>query len=253
MEDKSATIIDHLDELRRRLIYSAVAFFVFLGIGFYFVNDIYDYLTKAAQPAELIILGPSDVIFVYFMIAVVIAMALLIPFVVIQIWLFVKPALKARERRAALRYFPAVFILFAVGIAFGYYVVFPIIYDFLSQLGDAQMETTYEATRYFKFLLHMTLPFGVLFEMPVVMMFMTSIGILNPYVLTRSRKYVYFVLIIVGVIISPPTFVSDFVTYFPLLILFEISASLSKIIYRRKQKRVLADDDDEIEELVAAE
>jgi sec-independent protein translocase protein TatC len=83
----------------------------------------------------------------------------------------------------------------------------------------------------------MTLPFGILFELPVVVMFLTSLGVINPYVLTKIRKYAYFVLIVISVIISPPDFMSDVLVTIPLLVLYEISINLSKIVYRRKLKK----------------
>lgn len=83
----------------------------------------------------------------------------------------------------------------------------------------------------------MTLPFAVLFELPVVTMFLTSIGVINPYVLQKLRKYAYFVLVVIAVCITPPDFMSDFLVMVPLLLLYEISISLSKIVYKRKVKR----------------
>ena len=83
----------------------------------------------------------------------------------------------------------------------------------------------------------MTLPFGILFELPVVAMFLTSLGMINPYVLTKIRKYAYFVLVVISVIISPPDLMSDIIVSIPLLVLYEISITLSKIVYRRKLKK----------------
>ena len=83
----------------------------------------------------------------------------------------------------------------------------------------------------------MSLPFGVLFELPIVMMFLTSLGILNPYVMAKIRKYAYFVLIVIAIIITPPEFMSDFIVSVPLLLLYEISISLSKIVYKRRLKK----------------
>ena len=96
---------------------------------------------------------------------------------------------------------------------------------------------SFTVERYFKFLINMSLPFGVLFELPLVMMFLTSLGILDPYVMAKIRKYAYFVLIIVAIVITPPEFMSDFIVSVPLLLLYEISISLSKIVYKRKLKK----------------
>lgn len=236
MEDKELNLIDHLDELRKRLIYTVLAFFVFFIAGFIYVEEIYKWLVRDLD-VKLIVLGPSDIIWVYFTLAGVVALAGTIPVLATQIWLFVKPALTPIERKVSLSYVPALFILFIVGLCFGYFVIFPTVLSFLVELGQGMMVTNFTADKYFRFILHMTLPFGVLFELPVVAMFLTSLGIINPYVLQKIRKYAYFVLVVISVIISPPDFMSDILVTIPLLFLYEISINLSKIVYKRKLKK----------------
>jgi sec-independent protein translocase protein TatC len=236
MEDKELNLVDHLDELRKRLIISAVAFVAFFIVGFMYVEEIYSWFVRDLD-VKLIVLGPSDIVWIYFMIATLIAIAGTIPIIALQIWLFVKPALKPIERRISLSYIPALFILFIVGLAFGYFVIFPTVLNFLVELSGDMLVTNFTADKYFRFILNMTLPFGILFELPVVVMFLTSLGVINPYVLTKIRKYAYFVLIVISVIISPPDFMSDILVTIPLLVLYEISINLSKIVYRRKLKK----------------
>ena len=236
MDEKELNIIEHLDELRTRLIITVTAFVLFLGLSFFFVTDIYKFFTRNLDE-KLIVLGPSDVVWIYFAIASVVAVACTIPVMAIQIWLFVKPALLKHEQKIALSYIPALFLLFIAGLSFGYFVIFPIVMGFLTDLGNDVMATAYTADKYFGFIMNMTLPFAFLFELPIVMMFLTSLGIVNPYILTKYRKYAYFVLIVVAIIITPPEFLSDFIVSVPLLLLYEISISLSKFVYKRKQKK----------------
>ena len=236
MEDIELNIIEHLDELRNRLIFTAITFLVFLFGSFFFVKDIYLYFTRHLHE-QLIVLGPSDIMWIYFTIASVIAIACTIPVLAIQIWLFVKPALKKQEQKIALLYIPALFLLFVGGLAFGYFIIFPIVLNFLLELGIGVMDVSFTVERYFKFIINMSLPFGVLFELPIVMMFLTSLGILNPYVMAKIRKYAYFVLIVIAIVITPPEFMSDFIVSVPLLLLYEISISLSKFVYKRKLKK----------------
>ena len=106
----------------------------------------------------------------------------------------------------------------------------------MSLSGD-MFQTFFTTEKYFKFLLNMTLPFGLLFEMPVVMMFLTSLGVVNPYKLRAFRKYSYFALIVLSVFITPPDFVSDVLVIVPLILLYELSVSLSKIVYKRKMAK----------------
>ncbi|MGX6442458.1 twin-arginine translocase subunit TatC [Neobacillus sp. K501] len=237
MEDKELQLVDHLDELRKRIIISALAFVAFFILGFIYVVDIYNWLVRDLD-VKLIVLGPSDIIWVYFMIATVIAVAGTIPVLAMQIWLFVKPALKPMERKITLSYIPALFILFIIGLAFGYLIIFPMVLEFLVKMGADMFVTNFTADRYFRFIMNMTIPFGVLFELPAVVMFLTSLGIINPFVLAKVRKYAYFVLIIIAIIITPPDFMSDFVVTVPLLLLYEISINLSKFVYKKRMKKL---------------
>jgi sec-independent protein translocase protein TatC len=236
MADKELNIIDHLDELRKRLIIIVAAFIILFIIGFMYVAEIYQWFVRDLD-VKLIVLGPSDILWVYFMIAAVIAVAGTIPVLATQIWLFIKPALKPIERKVSLSYIPALFILFIVVLCFGYFVIFPTVMSFLIELGGEMMATNFTAEKYFRFLMNTTIPFGVLFELPVVLMFLTSLGIINPYVLQKIRKYAYFILILVAILISPPDFMSDFLVAVPLLFLYEVSVNLSKIVYKRKLKK----------------
>lgn len=237
MTDKEQNIIEHLSELRKRLIITAVAFLIFLILGFVYVEEIYNWLVRDLD-VKLIVLGPSDIIWVYFMISAVIGIAATIPVLALQIWLFVKPALMPHERKATLSYIPALFILFIIGLCFGYFVVFPTVLGFLVELGGNMFVTNFTAEKYFRFLMNMTIPFAVLFELPAVVMFLTSIGIINPYVLTKIRKYAYFILVVISVTITPPDFISDFLVIIPLLTLYEISITLSKVVYKRRMKKL---------------
>ena len=236
IEEKELNMVEHLEELRTRLMITVGSFILFLCLAFFFVKDIYRFFTRDLTE-DLIILGPSDVVWIYFTLASVVAIACTIPVLSMQIWLFVKPALKDYERKTALFYIPALFLLFIAGLCFGYFVIYPIVLNFLNELGEGVMTTAYTADRYFKFIINMSLPFAVLFELPVVMMFLTSLGIINPYVMGKIRKYAYFILIVIAVSITPPEFLSDFIVAVPLLLLYEISVSLSKIVYKRKQRK----------------
>jgi len=248
MEDKELHLVDHLEELRKRIIISVVAFIVFFIVGFIYVDDIYKWFVGSTK---LLVLGPSDIMWIYFMLAGVVALAGTIPVLALQIWLFVRPALRPNERKITVTYIPALFILFVMGLAFGYFVIFPMVLNFLVSIGQDMFVTNFTAERYFSFILNMTLPFGVLFELPVVVMFLTSLGIINPFVLAKIRKYAYFVLIIIAVVITPPDFMSDFVVTIPLLLLYEVSINLSKFVYRKKLKKQLDEEhEDEKEEVV---
>ncbi|MED3689857.1 twin-arginine translocase subunit TatC [Peribacillus butanolivorans] len=236
MTNQEMLMVEHLEELRKRIIYTLIAFLVFLIGSFIFVNDIYTWLIRDLGH-QLAVLGPSEILWVYFMISGVIAIALTIPIAAYQTWLFVKPALSENERKTTLTYIPGLFILFIAGLSFGYFVVYPTVLGFLLSLSEGQFETMFTSEKYFKFMINLTLPFGFLFEIPLVVMFLTSLGVVNPMILSKARKISYFLLVVVAILITPPDFMSDILVTVPLLVLYEFSVTLSKIVYRKKLKQ----------------
>ena len=239
MENREMNLIDHLGEMRKRLIIILGSFMLLLILSFIYVKDIYNWIVQDSS-IKLAILGPSDILWVYLLLSGVIAIAGTIPIAAHQIWLFVKPALSENERKVTLAYIPALFMLFLIGISFGYFVIFPLVFDFLLSLSDEMFMTFFTADKYFRFMVHIILPFGFLFELPVIIMFLTSLGILNPYRLQKMRKVAYFCLVVTAILITPPDFVSDVIVVIPLLFLYECSVLLSKMVYKKKQKQALA-------------
>lgn len=237
MKPQDMDLVGHFEELRKRLIITLGTFILFFIAAFIYVEDIYQWLIGGLE-IKLAILGPSDILWVYLVLASVVSIAGTIPMAAYQIWLFVRPALKENEQKVTLAYIPALFFLFIVGICFGYFVIFPIVFQFLLSMSEGMFMTFFTTEKYFRFLIHMTLPFGVLFELPVIIMFLTSVGVLNPYRLQKVRKYSYFVLILIAVFITPPDFLSDILVVIPLIFLYECSVLLSKVVYKRKQQQL---------------
>ncbi|KAA6449414.1 twin-arginine translocase subunit TatC [Bacillus swezeyi] len=233
MKSGETHLIDHLEELRQRIIKTLLTFILFLITGFLFVQDVYDWLIRDLD-AKLAVLGPGDILWVYMMISGVLAIAATIPVAAFQTWRFVAPALSEHERRVALFYIPGLLIFFIMGVLFGYFVLFPLVLQFLINLSAGHFQTVFTAERYFRFMINLTLPFGFLFEMPLIVMFLTSLGILNPTRLAKMRKISYFALIVISVVITPPDFISDVLVIVPLLVLYELSITLSAFIYRKK-------------------
>ena len=234
MNNKEMSVIDHLEELRKRIIFSLIIFIIALCISLFFVQDFYTWLTKDLEH-PLAILSPSEILWAYFSLSCVIAITISIPFIALQIWLFVSPALTNKEKRTTLFYIPGLFVSFILGLSFGYFIIYPTILNFLLTLSEDQFQTMFTIEKYIKFLLNISLPFGFLFELPIVVMFLTSLGIINPTMLARGRKIAYFILVVVAVVITPPDFLSDILVTIPLILLYEISISFSKFIYKRKR------------------
>jgi sec-independent protein translocase protein TatC len=241
MNGTEAHLTHHLAELRKRILITLGCFLVALCGAFVYVEPLYRWITRDLDH-PLQTLGPTDIVWVYLMLAGVFAIAITIPMAGFQLWRFVSPGLRPFERRASLAYIPALAALFAVGLTFGYFIVYPMVLSFLDSLATGNLQTNYTAEKYFRFLLHMTVPFGVLFEMPAIVMFLTTVGILNPVRLARGRKLAYLILTVTAVTITPPDLVSDILVIVPLFLLYEISVGLSRIVFSRRKSRLAAMD-----------
>jgi sec-independent protein translocase protein TatC len=239
MTEKNMSLIEHFTELRKRLISIFIVFVASAAVMLFFTKQVYLWLVAdLGVTNKLAVLGPTEIVSVYFLIAGVVAIALTIPFAAWQLWLFIAPALSEKERRLTLSYIPAIFLLFVGGIVFGYEVVFPNILHFLLGMNDNMFHVLFTTDRYFRFMINVVLPFGILFELPVIVVFLTNLGILTPMRMKNMRRIAYFVLIVIGVVLSPPDFVSDTVMSIPLLLLYEICVTVASITYRRKLRRM---------------
>lgn len=227
--------LEHLTDLRRRLLIVAVALVLSVLICFLFVDHIYQLLASRSGE-KLAILGPGDILSIYVKLSAIGGIAFTIPIAAYQAWRFVVPALQERERRVALMYIPALFLLFILGLSFAYFVLFPMTYHFVLGLSNGNFDLVITANDYFTFMLNLCLPFGLLFELPVVVLFLSHLGILNPHRLAKMRKPAYLVLSVISITITPPDFLSDIMVIVPLIVLYEISISISRLIHRKRTR-----------------
>lgn len=237
LEAEEMSLVDHLTELRRRLIYVLIVFVAGLVLGLFVAKPIYLYLISAdaAQGFVLHAFSFWDGIGMYMKIAMAVSLVFSVPFIVFQLWAFISPGLRPVERSAALRYVPYVFVLFIAGIAFAYYIVFPMALSFtISITRNMGLEETYGIAEYFNFMFSLVIPLALLFELPLIVMFLTKLRVLNPLRLRKMRRYAYFALVFIAVVITPPDFISDFLVTIPLLVLYEFSVFLSAFVYRRQ-------------------
>src|SRR5699024_3696847 len=232
-------VVAHLSELRKRLMFTAFIFIVFFIIAFVYVKDIYA-LFEQGIDFKLTVTSPGDIIWIYLMISALIALVVTLPILALQIWLFIKPGLTKPERKASLGYIPAIFILFIIGLVFVYLMFIKLIFPFLLfllSLNDGAFNELFTVERYFRFMSRLVIPFALLFEIPIIIMFLTSLGILTPDFLRKTRKYAYLILLIVGALVTPPDIILQLTVAIPLFLLYEVSIYLSVIVYRKKQKR----------------
>lgn len=242
MEDKEFTLIEHLTELRTRLIIICSTFLITLIIGFLFAPDLLQFIKsqEAAQNVDWNVFGYTDGISIYVKCALLISICLTLPIAMHQLWLFMKPGLTENEANSTATFIPVAFLLFLLGVIFSYFILFPLMLNFMSSINKSIGATeTYGMKQYFTLMFNLIIPVGLVFELPVIILFLTKLGIVTPSRLKKMRKVSYFILIVIGVIISPPDFVSDFLIIIPLLLLFEISIIISEKTYKKEfSKRV---------------
>ena len=236
MSQKDMTIYDHIDELRKRLVI-IVVFFVFAVIASFFLAQPLIKLIQNADAAQEITMNAfrvTDPFKVYMQMIFILALIMTSPIILYQLWSFISPGLLEKERKVTLGYIPFSVVLFLAGIAFSYFMLFPFVIRFMLILsGNMDIQTTIGINEYFQFLFQITIPFGLLFQLPVLMLFLTRLGIITPELLTKIRKYAYFVLFVIAAIITPPDIVSHLMVTVPLFILYEISVWISRVGYNK--------------------
>ncbi|MDM5198986.1 twin-arginine translocase subunit TatC [Fictibacillus enclensis] len=231
------SLVDHLTDLRKGILRVLVVLILSMIVGFIGAEPILEYL-KTAEPASQItwnVFSPWDAISMYMKFAFIIGLVLTIPMILFQIWSFVRPGLLPIEQKAALLYIPFAVLLFLTGLAFAYFVIFPLAFNFTSGITrNLEFTETYGISQYFSFMFNILLPMSLLFELPVVVMFLTKIRLFNPLRLRKARKFAYFGLIMTATLVTPPDVTSDILVSIPLLLLYEISVLLSSWIYRKQ-------------------
>lgn len=225
------SLLEHITELRKQIIKGLVVFLLFFIVAFSTINIWFSYVTRGHS---LIILGPLEVVKFYMTISTTLAFGLSMPFLVHFLWSFVKPGLKEEESRFLGLYAPVMFVLFLLGIAFGYFVVNPLSYSFLVSLGAANFDVMVSASEYMHFLIMTTVPLGLLFELPIVALFLSSIGLLTAESMKKIRGWSYIAMGVGSAVITPPDFISQLLVLIPMIILYEISIHLVKRIERKQ-------------------
>lgn len=239
MSQSRMTWIDHLSDLRKRIIYILVVFVFMLSAGLVFVSKLYGYLVRPVteEGYHLMVIAPGEVITVYLSIAGAAAIGLTLPFALYQLWKFVAPGLTKVERGYTLRLLPVTFVMFILGICFAWFFLFPTILHFLLHIAAQNFTVMLRAGAYFSFVTTICLPFGFIFELPIVVVFLTRIGLVTPKFLRRIRRFAYLISVVLGVLISPPELISHLSVVIPMILLYELSILLSVIVKRKRDAK----------------
>ncbi|BDG59154.1 twin-arginine translocase subunit TatC [Caldinitratiruptor microaerophilus] len=236
--DRPAPVMEHLEELRRRIIWSLVAVAIGVAVGWVFVGDVFRLLMRQA-PLPLQSFGPAEVFVVQFRMGALAGLVLASPVVLYQIIAFVLPALTPTEKRWLFSLLPATLILFVLGVLFGYLVLLPMSLRFFLYVAEtAGTPVIFTVRQYFDLIIKLTVPLGVVFELPVVVWLLAQIGLVSSAMLGRLRKYAVVGIFVVAAVISPGTdVVSQVIMAVPLLALYEAGIWIAYLVERRKRAR----------------
>lgn len=239
MDDARMSFREHLIELRTRLLRVVAAVLLCAIAAFFVADELYRLLSApmlAALPADskLIVTGPIEYFMVVLKISVVAGLFLASPWVLYQLWAFISPGLYQHERRYASAFVVSGTLFFVGGAAFCYFVVFPMGLPFLIGLNPPDVIGMYRVGEYYSFAVRLLLAFGIAFELPVVVVLLSLLGVVDPAQLTRFRKYALVLSFVVGAVLTPPDVISQAAMAVPLYLLFEGGVLVARLLVRQR-------------------
>lgn len=243
-EGSEMPFLDHLEELRWRIIWSLVALVVGVAVAFVLLwkIDVIGLLERPITPflhgRKLVYTHPGDPFSIMLNASVALGFALALPVIIWQAWSFVAPALYKHERRVVIPVFFFATFLFLSGVALAYFVVLPLAVEWLMGFQTQALEPMITASDYFDFATSLALAFGIAFELPIAILALAALGIVTPQFLNKYRRHAIVICVIVGAFLTPGDLVwTTIAMAVPLYLLFELSVVLSVIVHRRRQRR----------------
>ncbi len=249
---EEGSLISHLLELRDRLMRSIIALII-LFIPFAIVaNELYEFLAKPLmeqlpQGTSMIATEPHAPFFVPFKFAFAVAFAVAIPYLLYQMWAFVAPGLYKHEKRMVFPLMVSSSILFYLGIAFSYFVVFPLIFKFFTASAPEGVAVMTDINSYLGFVLKLFFAFGIAFEVPIATILLVKMGVTTPESLAEKRPYVIISAFVIGMLLTPPDIFSQTLLAIPVWILFEAGLFASKTFIKAPDDVEDEEEEDELD------
>jgi sec-independent protein translocase protein TatC len=239
--------LDHLEELRWRIIWSLVAVVVGTVIGWFLVTrlDVLGVLIAPIVPllgdSKLGYLSPTDPFFITLRLALTVGVLLALPIIVYQVWIFFAPALMPEEKRAIV---PALYFglfLFLLGVTAAYFVVLPIMFQFFAQFQQASLQQTIVIGAYLSVVVRTLLAFGIAFELPVLILVLAALGVVDTTTLRKGRRWALVLITIGASLVTPGDILTTVFLMGPLLVLYEVGILMARVVERRRAKAAAAE------------
>ena len=229
-------IVQHLVELRSALLRSVIAIVIFFLMLFPFANEIYTFIAapivQAIPGSNLIAIGVISPFLTPLKMSLILAVYIAMPYLLYQIWIFAAPALYRHEKKLILPLVVSSALLFYTGLLFSFYIVFPVIFNFLSSVGPSSVDFAPDIQYYLDFIIKVSFAFGVAFEVPIATILLIMFGVTTAERLKKNRAYIIIGSFVLGMILTPPDIISQFLIAIPIWLLFEaglICSSLFKV------------------------
>ena len=235
MTEKQLSFIEHLEELRRRILYSLACVGIFSIITFFFAHRLLNFIIRHSNLQTTYFFSPTEAFFAQIKVAIFLAIFLSFPFILYQTWAFIGPGLTHTERKISISYIASGILLFLLGNGFGYFILIPFGLKFLLSFGNETIQPLMNISRYLNFIFWCLLGSGLLFQLPLLLFFLMKLEIIDIETVTRHRAEAVIIILIICAIITPT---GDFFTLLlisvPLLLLFELSILAARLARRKK-------------------